>query len=140
MEVTKDELSKLRLVATKLAKEIQEIQRAWGPTPDKDKDKDKKGKSQWRKKGDWGERGCRGVGHPNHRRPLPEPLQPRAPARAVGGCLRINAARFMSGIVDSFGHIPSGMPGTRPERKVSCNGCWLDNRPSWTDVSDQGSW
>ena len=46
-----DELSKLR---TKLAKEIQEIKRAWTAKQDKDKDrdKDKKGKGQWRKKGD----------------------------------------------------------------------------------------
>ena len=29
------------MVGTELAKEIQEIKRAWGPKPDKDKDKDK---------------------------------------------------------------------------------------------------
>ena len=46
-----DELSKLR---TELAKEIQEIKRAWAPKQDrgKDKDKDKKGKGWWRKQGD----------------------------------------------------------------------------------------
>ena len=46
-----DELSKLR---TELAKEIQEIKRAWTPKQhkDKDKDKDKKGKGRWRLKGD----------------------------------------------------------------------------------------
>ena len=53
MEVSKDELSKLMMVRTELAKGIEEIKRAWGPKPDKDKDKDKnkKGKSRWRKKG-----------------------------------------------------------------------------------------
>ena len=50
VEVTKDELSKLMSVGTKLAKEIQEIKRSWLPKSDdknkenKEKDKDKKGK------------------------------------------------------------------------------------------------
>ena len=54
MEVSKEEVSKLMMVGTELAKEIQEIKRAWGPKPDKDKDKDKdkRGKGWWRKKGD----------------------------------------------------------------------------------------
>ena len=53
MEVSKDDLSKLMMVGTKLTKEIQEIKRACGPKPDKDKDKDKDkmGKGRWRKKG-----------------------------------------------------------------------------------------
>ena len=55
MEVSKDKLSKLMVVRTELAKEIQEIKRAWGPKPDKDKDKeedkDKKGKGRGRRKG-----------------------------------------------------------------------------------------
>ena len=50
VEVSKDELSKLMMVGTEIAKEIQEIKRAWGPKPDKDKHK--KGKGLWRKKGD----------------------------------------------------------------------------------------
>ena len=54
MEVSKDELSKLMMVGTRLAKEIQEIKIGWGPKPkmDKEKDKDKKGKGGWRKEGD----------------------------------------------------------------------------------------
>ena len=54
MERCKDELSKLMMVGTELAKEIQEIKRACGPRPDKDKDKDedKKGKGRRRKQGD----------------------------------------------------------------------------------------
>ena len=81
-EVSKDQLSKLMMVGTELAKEFQEIKRAWGPKPDKDNDKDnnKKGKGLWRRKG---ERGCRGKGHPGHQRPSAEPLQARGPARAV---------------------------------------------------------
>ena len=41
MEVSKDELSKVMMVGTQLAKEIQDIKRAWGPKQDKDKDKDR---------------------------------------------------------------------------------------------------
>ena len=56
VKVSRDELSKLMMVVTELAKEIQEIKSAWGPRPDsdkdKDKDKDKKGKGPWEKKGD----------------------------------------------------------------------------------------
>ena len=54
VEVSKDELSKLMMVGKELAKEIQEIKRAWAPEQekDKDRDKDKKGKGRWRKKGD----------------------------------------------------------------------------------------
>ena len=54
VQVSKDDVSKLMMVGTKLAKEIQEIKRAWAPKPDKDKDehKDKKGKGRWMKKGD----------------------------------------------------------------------------------------
>ena len=52
MEVTKDELSKLMSVGTELAKEIQEIKRAWVPKSDKkNKDKEKKGKKGGKKKG-----------------------------------------------------------------------------------------
>ena len=57
VEVTKDELSKLRSVGTELAKEIQEIKRNWVPKSDdknkenKEKDKDKKGKKGGKKKG-----------------------------------------------------------------------------------------
>ena len=52
VEVTKDELSKLMSVGTELAKEIQEIKRAWVPkSDDKNKDKDKKGKKGGKKKG-----------------------------------------------------------------------------------------
>ena len=51
VEVTKDELCKLMLVGTELAKEIQEIQRSWVPkSDDKKKDKDKKGKKGGKKK------------------------------------------------------------------------------------------
>ena len=62
VEVSKDELSKLMMVGAELAKEIQEIKRAWKPEPDKDKDKDKhlKGKDPWRKKGH------SGVAHSDH--------------------------------------------------------------------------
>ena len=51
--MSKDDLSKLMMVGTELAKEIQEIKRAWGPKKDKDKDKDrdKKDKRRLRKKG-----------------------------------------------------------------------------------------
>ena len=54
VEVSKDEIFKVLMVRTKLAKEIKESKRALGPRPDKDKDmeKEKKGKSGWRKKGD----------------------------------------------------------------------------------------
>ena len=49
--VTKEELSKLMLVGTELAKEIQEIKRSWVPkSDDKNKDKDKKGKKGGKKK------------------------------------------------------------------------------------------
>ena len=41
VEVSKDELSKLMMVGTELAKQIQEIKRAWGRRPDNDKDKDR---------------------------------------------------------------------------------------------------
>ena len=45
VEITKDELSKLVSVGTELAKEIQEIRRAWVPkADDKNKDKEKKGR------------------------------------------------------------------------------------------------
>ena len=55
VEVTKDELSKLMSVGTKLAKEIQEIKKSWVPKSDdknndKNKDKDKKGKKGGKKK------------------------------------------------------------------------------------------
>ena len=61
VEVSKDELFKLMLVGTELAKEIQEIKRSWLPQSDdknkenkendKNKDKDKKGKKGGKKKG-----------------------------------------------------------------------------------------
>ena len=57
VEVTKDELSKLMSVGTKLAKKIQEIKKSWVRKSDdknqenKDKDKDKKGKKWAKKKG-----------------------------------------------------------------------------------------
>ena len=45
VEVTKDELSKLMSVGTELAKEIQEIKKAWvHKSDDKNKVKEKKGK------------------------------------------------------------------------------------------------
>ena len=51
VEVTKDELSKLMSVGTKLAKEIQEIKKSWVPkSDDNNKDKDKKGKKGGKKK------------------------------------------------------------------------------------------
>ena len=76
-----EELSKMR---TELAKEIQEIKRSWTPKQDKDKDKDKgKGRLEKERRR---QRGRRGGWNPDHkRRPLAEPLQPRAPARAVAG-------------------------------------------------------
>ena len=53
VEITNDELSKLMSVGTELAKEIQEIKRAWVPnSDDKNKDKEKKGKKGGKKKGD----------------------------------------------------------------------------------------
>ena len=56
VEVDKDELSKLILVGTELAKEIQEIKRNWVPrsydkNKENDKDKDKKGRKRGKKKG-----------------------------------------------------------------------------------------
>ena len=61
MEVDRDELSKLVLQATELAKEIQEIKRNWVPRSDnknkennqndQNKDKDKKPTRKGRKKG-----------------------------------------------------------------------------------------
>ena len=52
VEVTKDELSKLMSVGTELAKEIQEIKRAWVPnSDDKSKEKEKRGKKGGKKKG-----------------------------------------------------------------------------------------
>ena len=52
VEESKDELSKLMMVVTKLAKEIQEIKTPWGPKPDKDEDKykDKKDKGGGKRK------------------------------------------------------------------------------------------
>ena len=51
VDVTKDEPSKLILVGTELAKEIQEIKRSWVPkSDDKNKDKDKKGNKGGKKK------------------------------------------------------------------------------------------
>ena len=51
VEVSKDELSKLMSVGTKLGKEIQEIKRSWVPKwDDKNKDKDKKGRKGGKKK------------------------------------------------------------------------------------------
>ena len=40
VEVSKDKLSKLMVVGTELAEEIQGIKSAWGPKPDEDKNKD----------------------------------------------------------------------------------------------------
>ena len=52
MEVTKDEVSKLMSEETELAKENQEIKRAWVPkSDDKNKDKEKKSKKGGKKKG-----------------------------------------------------------------------------------------
>ena len=52
VDVPKDELFKLMSVGTELAKEIQEIKRAWVPkSDDKNKDKEKKGKKGGEKKG-----------------------------------------------------------------------------------------
>ena len=55
VELSEEELSKLMMVGTELAKEIQEIKRAWGPKLDNDKDKDNdmKGSGRWRKKSAW---------------------------------------------------------------------------------------
>ena len=52
--MSKDERSRLMMVGTELAKEIQRIKRAWEPKPDKDKDKDKdkNGTGWWKEKGD----------------------------------------------------------------------------------------
>ena len=51
VEVTKDKLSKLMLVSTELAMEMQDIKRSWVPKSDeKNKDKDKKGKRGGKKK------------------------------------------------------------------------------------------
>ena len=83
MEVSKDELSKLMMVETKLANEIQKIRRASEPKPDKDKDNEQEGQEPVEER----RRGERG-GHPKYRRPLVKPLQPMAPARAVGGWCR----------------------------------------------------
>ena len=96
MEVDKDELAKLMSsVGTELAKEIQEIKRNWVPRSinknkennqnDQNKDKDKnKGKKGGRKKGinDVEAEENPPLPQPS---PLAEPLQPRAPARAVAG-------------------------------------------------------
>ena len=83
VEVDKDELSKLMSVGTELAKEIQEIKRNWVPRSDdkskeNDKDKDKKGRKRGKMK-------SANDPYYHNRRPLAEPLQPRAPARAVAG-------------------------------------------------------
>ena len=61
VEIDKDELSKLMLVGTELAKEVQEIKRNWVPRSgdkskenkenDKNEDKDKKGRKRGKKKG-----------------------------------------------------------------------------------------
>ena len=125
-EVSKDELSKLMMVRTQLAKDIQEIKRAWRPKTDKDKhkDKDKKGKSPWRKKGDAVNEAAAEEDTPTTDAP---PRRPRSqgpqPWRSEGGAA-VNAAPSTSGIVDSPGRPPSGMPGARPEGKNSRNG-WL---------------
>ena len=95
VEVDKDELSKLMLVGTELAKEIQEIKRNWVPRSDnknkenkendQNKDSDKKGRKRGKKKGVNEVDVEESTRTTNNRRPLAEPLQPRAPARAVAG-------------------------------------------------------
>ena len=86
VEVTKDELSKLMSVGTELAKEIQEIKRSWVPkSDDKNKDKDKKGKKGGKKKSVNEVDAEESTPCYHKRRPLAEPLRPRAPARAVAG-------------------------------------------------------
>ena len=90
VEVTKDELSKLMSVGTELANEIQEIKTNWIPKSDdknkenkeNDKNKDKKGKKGGKKK-DVNEVDAEESLYYHNGRPLAEPLQPRAPARAV---------------------------------------------------------
>ena len=84
VEVTKEELSKLMSVGTELAKQIQEIKRFWVPkSDDKNKDKDKKGKKGGKKKNVNEVDAEEKYPYYHKRRPLAEPLQPRAPARAV---------------------------------------------------------
>ena len=126
MEVSKDELAKLMMVETELAKEIQELKRAWGPKPDRDKhkDKDKKGMGGWRQKGDAVNEVAAEEYSPTSDAPWLSSCSQGPQLGRSQGDAEINAAPSTSGIVHSPGYTPSGMPGTRPERKNSCNG-WV---------------
>ena len=98
VEVDKDELSKLMSMGTELAKEIQEIKRNWVPRSDnknkenkendQNKDEAKKPRNRGKKKGVNEVDAEENTPTSENRRPLAEPLQPRAPARAVAGWCR----------------------------------------------------
>ena len=123
-EVSKDDLSKLLMVGTQLAKEVQEIKRAWGPRRDKDKDrvKDKKGTCRWGKKGDAVNEVAAEQDTPTTDAPQRSPCS-RAPplVRSQDGAA-INDAPPTSEILDFPGYTPSGRPETRPEGKHSRSG------------------
>ena len=146
VEMSKDELSKLMMVGTELAKEIQEITRGWEPKPgkDKDKNKDNKGKGWWKKKGD-----AMAEVAAEEDTPTTDTLSgaPAAKGPSQGGRRRVPRSalphpRPESSIPPDV-YIPSGMPGAKLEAKNSRNGQgeWRrDNRPRRTYVPDQGFW
>ena len=85
------------------------------------------------------ERGCRGRGHPDHQRALVGRLQPRAPARAVGGwyrglhpTIRVEKRQFLRMYTQQ-----NAGSQTRKGKPLQCLGegeYRRDNRPRWTHV------
>ena len=137
--MSKDELFKLMMGGTELAKEIQGIMRTWGPKldTDKDKDKDKKGKSRWRKKGDAVSDVAVERDTTNTDASSPSPFsQGRQLGRLQGGAA-INDAPSASGMVLFPGHTRSRRPGTGPERRHGRSGWMTANAGGITPWADQ---
>ena len=147
VEVSKDELSKLMMVGTEVAKEIQEIRRAWGPKPDKDRDKDKKkdkkGKGWGRKKGDAVNDVAAEEDTPTTDASWQSPCsQGPQPGRSEDGAA-VNAAPSMSGIVltprtYTQRNAGSKTGGEKQSQWLGEGKCWRDNRPRRTHVPHQG--
>ena len=90
-----------------------------------------------------GEQGCRGGGHPNHRRPLAEPLQPRAPARVVAGWCCDQCPAILVGNREfprTYTQQNAGNKiGEETQSQWPGEGeCRMDYRARWTHLSNQG--
>ena len=122
--MSKDELTKLMMFETGLGKGIEDIKRAWGPKPHKDKDKgnDKEGKGRWRKKGDTVNELAAEEATLTTNAPWLSPCSQGSQLGQSQDGGMVNAAPFLSGFVDSPGHLPSGRPGITAERRNSRNG------------------